>query len=167
NGGNPVRAFGERPDGGGNDGGSNPEPGIYNLTFDLYLFDSWDGLDRTYGEDRFRVAVNDETLFDQPLETFEPWENELAGWTRPDENIYAGWAQDLIYRDISIDFTFDGSGPLVIDFISEQNQILVDESWGIDNVRITQSSVRTQAVPAAPTAALMLGGIGALARRRR
>jgi len=167
----PARAFNDHPGSGGGGGNPGVEPGIYNLTFDLYLFDSWDGLDPTFGEDRFQVEANGATVFDQALETFEPWENELGGWERPESNVYAGWARDLIYRDLSVTFAVDADGEaLVIDFISLQNQVLIDESWGIDNVRLTRSTVRgasAPAVPSAPTAVVLLGGLLGYGRRRR
>lgn len=164
--GDPIRAFSDRP-GGGSGGGTDLNPGVYNLTFDLYLFDSWDGLDRQFGEDRFEIVANGQTIFDHALETFEPWENELGGWTRPNDNVYAGWARDLIYREISLDFSLDATGLIEIDFIGKQNQILIDESWGIDNLRITSVVGRGAAVPAAPTAAVVIGGLAGLTRRRR
>jgi len=169
---NPLTTFDVRPkagggDGGGNGGGNSFTPGVYNLTFDLYLFDSWDGLDRQFGEDRFEVVANGTTIFDEALETFEPWENALGGWTRPEENVFAGWARDLIYREISLDFSLDEAGTIVIDFIGKQNQALIDESWGIDNVRILAGEGRGAAVPAAPGVAVILGGLAGLSRRRR
>lgn len=166
NGANPIRAFGDRPGGGGG-GGGTLEPGVYNLTFDLYLFDSWDGLDRQFGEDRFEVVANGVTIFDEALETFEPWENALGGWTRPEANVYAGWARDLIYREISLDFMLDAEGVIEIDFIGKQNQILIDESWGIDNVTVRAGAGRGAAVPSAPTAGVLLLGLAGVSRRRR
>lgn len=166
----PVRAFHDRPDTGGGNGGGNPgaEPGLYTLTFDLYLFDSWDGLDPTFGTDRFQVVANGNKIFDHALETFEPWENALGGWERPSDNVYAGWASDLMYRGLTMNFLVEAGSPLIeIDFISLQNQVLIDESWGIDNVRLSLTQGRSVAVPAPSAAVALLGGLLGMSKRRR
>jgi hypothetical protein len=158
--------------GGGGDGGGGGggDPGVgagsYSLFFDLYLFDTWDGLDGTFGVDRFQVSVNGTTLFDEALETFEPWENRLGGWEMPGSHAYNTAYRDLTYRGLEIRFDVATPGELlVIDFIGATNQSLGDESWGIDNVRIDLRSGRS--VPASPTAGVVLAGLLAASRRRR
>lgn len=159
---------GDGGDGGGNGGGGDPGVGAgsYSVFFDLYLFDTWDGYDGTYGVDRFKVAVNGTVLFSEVLETFEPWENDLGGWTRPGSHAYNPQFRDLIYYGLEVRFDVAEPGELlVIDFIGETSQSIGDESWGIDNVSVVQRSGR--AVPAAPTAMVVLGGLMMGARRRR
>lgn len=162
----PTRPFFDNGDG----GGGNPDPGVgsgrYLLTFDLCLFDTWDGLDATYGVDRFRVEVNGTSMFSEVLETFEPWENSLDGWELAGSGAYNTRYRDLIYRDLSIEFTVSEPGRLlVIDFISEQNQPTVDESWGLDRVRVTRDG-RSSAVPT-PGSVALLASAGMLWTRRR
>lgn len=154
-------------DGGGGNGGGDPgvDAGEYSLFFDLYLFDTWDGRDPTYGTDRFKVAVNGVVLFNEILETFEPWENDLDGWEIPGNHAFNGQYRDLIYRGLEIRFSVADPGSLLeIDFISGSNQPLADESWGLDNVRIVRHA---RAVPAGPTGLVLLGGALVAARRRR
>lgn len=165
-------AFGGGGGGGGDggNGGGGTDPGVgagqYSLFFDLYLFDTWDGYDGTFGVDRFKVAVNGEVLFSEVLETFEPWENELGGWTQPGRHGYNPQFKDLIYYGLEVRFTVADPGELlVIDFIGETSQSIGDESWGIDNVSVVRTSGR--AVPAGPTSLVLLGGLMMGARRRR
>lgn len=157
-------------DGGGN-GGGNPNPGMatgnYSVFFDLYLFDTWDGWDPTFGVDRFKVAVNGTVLFDEVLETFEPWENRLGGWIIPGSHAYNTSYRDLIYRQLEVQFTINDPGlPLTIDFVGAANQSIWDESWGIDNVSVVYRG-GGRAVPSGPTGLVLLGGLLAAGRRRR
>lgn len=159
--------------GGGNGGGGNPGGGLgagfYNITFDLYLFDSWDGRDPIHGVDRFVVIANGTKVFDEALETFEPHENWYGGWETAGSAAYSDSYRDLIYRAVSLNFTVAEEGAVTIDFISKQNQDILDESWGLDNVRVTRSTVRAASVPvpAGPTTLVLVGGLLCGARRRR
>lgn len=159
--------------GGDDGGGGGTDPGVgagsYTLIFDLYLFDSWDGRDPTYGVDRFKVKANGTTIFNEALETFEPWENWWSAWVQAGTAAYDPAYKDIIVPEIRLNFTVTNPGELLtIDFISEQNQSILDESWGVDNVRVIHNTGRSgAAVPAAPTAALLLGGLLGASRRRR
>ena len=162
---------GDSGGGGGGGGGGNPNPGMatgnYSVFFDLYLFDTWDGLDSTFGVDRFKVAVNGTVLFNEVLETFEPWENRLGGWELPGSHAYSTQFRDLTYRQLEVRFAISDPGlPLTIDFIGAQNQPIWDESWGIDNVSVVYRD-GGRAVPTGPTALVLLGGLLAGGRRRR
>ena len=156
--------------GGGNGGQPNPgvDAGAYSLVFDLYLFDSWDGYDPTYGVDRFKVAVNGVILFDEVFRTFAPWESSLSeGWVIPGSHAYDTRYRDVIYPELEIRFTVNNPGELlVIDFIGAANQPIWDESWGLDNVRVVHHG-DGRAVPAAPTALALVGGLLIGSRRRR
>lgn len=158
-------------DGGNGGGGGGGDPGVgagsYSLFFDLHLFDTWDGLDGTFGVDRFKVAVNGREYFNEVLETFEPWENALGGWTMPGNHAYNPQYRDLTYANLEIRFDIATAGQLLeIDFIGAANQNIYDEAWGLDNVRV-EFRGSGRAVPAAPTGAVVLGGLLAAARRRR
>lgn len=152
--------------GGGGDGGFSS--GGYNITFDLYLFDSWDGRDPVHGIDRFQVTTNGVVRLDQALETFEPNENWINGWQVAGSEAYDDQYRDLIFSEISLNFSVVSDGDLiVIDFTSLQNQVIEDESWGIDNIRVSRLDGRSAAVPAGSTALALLGGLLCGARRRR
>lgn len=170
--GGPDKGNGGGGNGGGGDGGgggSNPGVGAgsYSLFFDLHLFDTWDGLDRTYGVDRFIVEINGREYFNEILETFEPWENWLGGWKIQGNHAYNTNYRDISYEALEIRFDIADAGQLLeIDFIGATNQSIHDESWGLDNVRVVYNGPGRM-VPGAPTAAVLLGGLLAGARRRR
>lgn len=149
--------------GGGGSGGGGAQYRVYNVTFDLYTIDSWDG-NGPQGPDYFRVYVNDTMKLN---ETFATGAGLAQSFRAPDIGpvhlgFSPGW-KDAIYRDISIDFTLpEGSRWMWFDFTGFNLQSVSDESWGIDNIRIS-----TTLVPAPGSLALLLGGAGLLGRRRR
>ncbi len=117
--------------------------------------------------DRFKVNVNGREYFNEALETFEPWENTLGGWTLPGGHAYNTQYRDLTYAGLEIRFDIAAAGQLLeIDFIGATNQSIGDESWGLDNVRVEWRS-GGRAVPTAPTGAVVLAGLLAGSRRRR
>lgn len=170
--GGPGKGGGDGGNGSGGDGGGGGgDPGVvagsYSLFFDLHLFDTWDGLDRTYGVDRFIVQINGQEYFNEVLETFEPWENRLGGWKIQGNHGYNTNYRDISYEALEIRFDIANAGELLeIDFIGATNQSILDESWGLDNVRVVYNGPGRM-IPAAPTAAALLGGLLAGARRRR
>lgn len=156
--------------GGGGGGGGGTDPGVgsgeYSVFFDLYLFDTWDGYDATYGVDRFRVAINGVEAFNEVFSNFKPFENRLTGYTLAGRDAYDTRYKDVIYYGLEIRFTItEPSELLVIDFIGGTNQSIGDESWGLDNVSVVQRSGRM--VPSGPTGMVLLGGLLVGGRRRR
>ncbi len=116
------------------------ESGVdYVLLFDLYLFDSWDGNNRSHGPDRFTVSANGRRVFDHTIGRnardqsypFGPHERAHYGGSR-------SW-DDGIYRSVKVEFTADGSETRVswqgFGLESPDN-----ESWGIDNVRFVNAA---------------------------
>lgn len=163
-------------DGGGQDGNPGgptqppappqPQPAwrVYTVTFDLYILDSWDGDEPTLGIDRFRLSVNDILRFEQSF-TNQP--GNVQGFRAPDVGpAFLGFNsvwRDSIYRNIAVDFQVPEGEDLRIRFHDSGNlQGLNDESWGIDNVRVSY-----RIVPAPSTAMLgLLAGTWCLRRRR-
>ena len=145
-----------------------------SLAFDLYLFQTWDGENTTYGKDFF--SLNGDISFS---ETFT--NHQGAGQSYPgvrDEcygtctNVNIGSASDThVYR--GLDPTGFGGEFLIahsastftVTFAGPTTQ--TDEQWSIDNVRVTIDG-RSSTVPE-PTTLLLLGlglaGLG-FARRR-
>jgi hypothetical protein len=135
---------------------------LYTVTFDLYLFDSWDGNEPVYGVDRFKVLVNASEKFN---ETFSNHVGGSQSFRSPDvsgSNLgVAGW-RDSIYRGVSVTFADPGTSTLAIQWQDGGLQGVSDESWGIDNVKVTY-----QVVPSPGPASCLLAGLGLLAGRRR
>lgn len=133
-----------------------------NLTFDFYAIDSWDGTESTYGVDKFLVRANNTLIFDESFTNQAGNRQSFTGVPQvAGTNLGFNTFNDSIYRNISLDFTVAPGVPIVLLFTDTLNQINNDEAWGIDNVRVSY-----QVVPA-PGAMAVLGGLGALAARRR
>ncbi|MBX3410283.1 MAG: hypothetical protein KF859_10400 [Phycisphaeraceae bacterium] len=153
-------------DGGGGGGGGGGGSAFYpliTLKFDFYAIDSWDGEDTRHGKDWFEVKINGETKL---RETFSnhpgiaqsfPLAPTLGGYNIGFDDRW----NDAIYRDITIDFTVPAGSPIVIKWSDLGLQGMNDESWGIDNVRVSY-----QMVPAPGPAALLAGGLVLMGRRR-
>ena len=147
---------------GGGGSGSSPDQGQFVLTFDFYPIDSWDGSLTLFGPDHFRVMANNEVLF---METFANGPLMQTFDRSPDVGPaplgFATQWTDSIYRDITIPFEFDADGRVVFEFRGIGLQQLSDESWGIDNVRVS-----FEPVPA-PGSLALLGVAGLIGARRR
>lgn len=159
-------------DGGQHNGQIAFTPGTYSLTFDLMLFDSWDGNYEGYGPDSFAVDINGQRLFDELLETQWLPNNFRLPDELPELNVYSQSWRDVIYRDITLSFEVQETTDLFsFSFIGTLDQGINDESWGIDNVRVDQVSSRFSGsapmVPAPSTLALLGAGLGLTTRRRR
>jgi len=127
------------------------------LEFDLYLIRSWDGSSAgtqfDYGDDRFKLAVaGGATLLDETFsngnpagQSFGPLANNPY-YTGASETYSLGFVfydgiqqtsqvMDSVYR-LSFNFAHDGD-TLAFDFSGYGLQNLEDESWGLDNVRVS------------------------------
>lgn len=154
--------------GGGGGGGNPPPPGgyfrQYTLSFDFYCIDSWDGDSLLYGSDRLRVLINDAIRFDETFSN-QPGNSQSfrAASIGPVHMDYNAGAMDSIYRQISIDFTVPTTDPTIrFTWADGGLQGMNDESWGIDNIRVTY-----QTVPAPGAGLALLAAGGLVARRRR
>lgn len=104
------------------------------ICFDLFVNDSWDGTNPTYGgPDRFGFGIDGTTIWNEPYNS----SNAPAGGTiiqGPAQMWFTGrWPDRVIQYCVEIphtnstaNFTFFGSGL----------QGLNDESWGLDNVEV-------------------------------
>lgn len=151
--------------GGGGGGGSGGDEWFvqYTLTFDFYAIDSWDGSATVLGPDWFKVTANGATLF---RETF----TNHAGHVQSAPSPTVGPTQlgfddrwnDSIYRSITRTFRVEPGVPIVITWADEGLQGMNDESWGIDNVRVSYA-----VVPSPGTVLPLAAGALTLLRRRR
>ncbi len=107
-------------------------PGVmYEVSFDLWAFDSWDG---PGSADRFRVLVNGvEMLNGAPSHSTAI---SVAGTIPINRgNVwYSGWP-DYQFSGISLRFTAT-TATTAIAFDGENLQDISDESWGLDNLSV-------------------------------
>lgn len=130
------------------------------LKFDLYIIDSWDGDLAGYGPDHFIVRLNNNEVFNEAFSN----QNDSQTFRAPDERFNMGWngAPDAIYRDITVVTDIAPGTNMSYVFTSTPLTGYWDESWGIDNVRVSYTTVPTPGV-----ATTALAGLGLAARRRR
>jgi hypothetical protein len=142
------------------------------LSFDLYIFDSWDGNDTTWGPDIWDLSIAGgrniiHTTFgsvaDQaypgmypggsyPARTGASENNTLGHSYRPP--VYWG---DSVYN-LSFEVPHSASS-VVFQFTGSGLQGLSDESWGLDNVQV-------EVVPLPPSLLLLGSGLLGLAAVR-
>jgi hypothetical protein len=132
------------------------------VAFDLYILKSWDGNNGTYGPDRWRLSVQDgPTLFETTFSNNPKTGADLSRQNYPVSNSprQSGAASvntlgytfygDSIYHLI---FNFPHAGDtLMLHFSSSlfEGKGTDDESWGLDNVRVSSNSERPIAASAA------------------
>lgn len=132
----------------------------YQLTFDFYAIDTWDGNSAQWGPDRFRVYFNGNEIFNN---TFSNITTNGQTYTGPalfylvDKGF--GWAGDSGYR-ITLGFTAGATNTLK--FFASGLQSITDESWGLDNVTITRVPA-----PGAAAGLLLASGLATSRRGRR
>ncbi|MGF1634360.1 MAG: fibronectin type III domain-containing protein, partial [Phycisphaerae bacterium] len=130
----------------------------YKLTFDFYAINSWDGDleddDGYYGPDSFEVTVGEETtswtfrnITDERSQYFatqsypSPGSDPTTGAAATGVLGYTfnygpvSGVSDAKY-EIEIEFDHPG-GDLTVAFAGDLTQPKADESWGIDNVKLT------------------------------
>ena len=110
------------------------------VEFDLYAIDSWDGSELVHGIDLFTVKVNEVLFFSESIantHSFQTFREPDIGRTQLG---YGTW-KDSIYLDVTVPFTHDRGTDLVIKWQSRNLLSLADESWGIDNVRVSVTNV--------------------------
>lgn len=110
-------------------------PGVkYLLTFDLIVMEPWDGAGQW--QDDFRVAANNETIFDESFDTNPshamsyPYPPDISG-----SNFASGPDADAVYRDVEAEFTADTTRTTLV-FTGVMSGAKDLENWGLDNVRV-------------------------------
>lgn len=151
--------------GGTTSGGGTPYY-LHTLRFDLYVIDSWDGGETSFGVDKFLVRANGAMIFDHSF-TNQTGNRQTVpfGPTVAGRDLgFNGQFFDSIYRDVTVTFRLPTNQPLSLLFTDTLNQPLNDESWGIDNVRVSYSVVPS---PGAAMAGLVAGAMATRRRRSR
>ena len=128
-----------------------PQHAALKVSFDLYILKSWDGLSPAYGPDRWSLEVAGgpvllaSTFSNNPkVKTEGSWQDWPKPMSPPKSGAvsvntlgYGAYFGDSIYH---LEFTFAHSArALTLNFISSlfEGKGTADESWGLDNVRIT------------------------------
>lgn len=155
-----------------------PVGGLLSFSFLLAVIDSWDGLDSVGGPDRFELLINNVSVYSTSFDNFPaPPASSTNGGTLLASGSNLGFSQ---FFDSAWDFTnvagirniaYAGTG-LTYRFRATGAGWMggADESYGIDNFRITLTPAVTAPVPEPETYALMLAGLaalGAVSRRRK
>ena len=145
-----------------------PAHTMLSLKFDLYLFDTWDGENLTWGKDYFSLA-GDVTF----SETFTNHQAAQSYSGTPTQTYGAGVTQTQVYRmlgpitDMSEFLIAHSSDTFTVTFGGPTTQ--TDESWGIDNVIVTIDSYNGVPVPEPATLTIFglgLAGLGYMRRRQ-
>jgi hypothetical protein len=171
--------------------GALPVHNRATLSFDLFLMRSWDGEAQNYshdgdsngsyfGKDYFNVLANGSTLLH---ETFS--NGNTAGQSFGNGDSMSGSVEhytlgyDFVYWDTAqeknvtcpnldsvyhFDLSFmDSSSNLALSFFGDKSmQDILDESWGLDNVRVSVTPVPEPST----TLLVVIGGASMLAFRR-
>jgi hypothetical protein len=150
-----------------------PLGGTLSFSFLLALIDSWDGADSANGPDRFGLEINGVEVYVTTLSNFPP--SRTNGGTLIATGSYIGNAlypdsawdftnvaglQNIAYGGTTVTYRIGAGGPNYFGG--------TDESWGVDNFRVTLNVAAP--IPEPETYALMLAGlglIGAIARRKK
>lgn len=116
---------------------------IYELKFDFYAIDSWDGNVTSVGPDYFNVWIDGQRAFSETISQFSTSQESYQTFRLPDIAKITGtyssnlnWV-DSIYRNIPITFTATDT-TTQIRFADGGLQGLIDESWGIDNIEVNR-----------------------------
>jgi len=114
----------------------------YTLIFDLYGLRTPDGSNTTYGPDYFNVLIDGVTVFRETVGTSTysyPLGTDASGSLGVGSN-------DCVFRAVTVTFV-PASGTCKIRFLGGFNQARTDEAWGIDNVRVVESTDAQQHAP--------------------
>jgi hypothetical protein len=160
-----------------------PTHSSLNLGFLFAAIDSLDGTGTFPAGDFFKITLDGQQIFRESFANALP--DQIQSYVPP-PGVQLARHQDLgfqgpggFYTDSAYDFAADPAfaniahtgSSLTLTFVIEGEgvQALEDESWAMDNLRVSLNGVTT-AVPEPETYALLLAGLAAMtwtARRRR
>ncbi len=131
------------------------------VSFDLILWDSWDGDNTRWGRDFQGLNADNARIYEYTFSSPGFNVSSTNPDSTPDLTGYFGgnrrW-QDALYKNFNDGFRFNHfSSTLTLDFYGRHLQRLGDESWGIDNVRVYTDN---NASPVPEPTTLLLFGAG-------
>jgi len=117
----------------------------YRVMFDLYVIDTWDGGANSTSGDVFRVAVDGAEVFRETFSNYngdppsnpQTFPGEPAGGRRH-WGFNGSWL-DAVYRDLQVTF-MASNAVAAISFAGQGMEDVSNESWGVDNVRVTTAA---------------------------
>jgi uncharacterized protein (TIGR03437 family) len=135
---------------------------VMTVAFDLYILKSWDGNNQTYGPDRWSLRVQGgPTLLDTTFSNNPKTGADLSQQNYPVANRpYESGAASVntlgytFYGDSTYHISFNfphASDTLIVNFSSSlfEGKGTDDESWGLDNVRVSSNADAPMAASAA------------------
>ena len=126
------------------DFGSEKAGQIVTIEFDMYEIDSWDGNSAWNAKheggnvEAFQVFVNSDQVTSDIMQVRDSG-SASDGGTSTSGNEFTGWGAEDIHH-YSITTKLDDNGQVQLGFGSTLNQSIRDESWGIDNVTISETA---------------------------
>ncbi len=136
-----------------------PAHDTITVNFDLILWDSWDGENTRWGKDYQGLEADNTQVYEYTFSNFSQTNQTNPDLSRQLYGKFGGtqhW-QDSLYENYNDGFTFDHTGSsLTLSFYGRHLQSLGDESWAIDNIRVSSSSP----APVPEPATMLLFGTG-------
>jgi hypothetical protein len=161
-----------------------PKPGLVAVDFDLYLINSWDGNDSTFGPDIFQFFVESDrpalqTTFANVTGLTQSYPDSFGG-PGPTANHPAKTGASEVNTLGYLPFTVSGDAVYHLSFRApvtdgdlefsvrdiSNGAGLADESWGLDNVRVSTVPVPEPGTLSLLSSALIIMGWACRYRRR-
>jgi hypothetical protein len=118
-----------------------------SVEFDLYILKSWDGSGQyCCGPDTFNFSLNNTSVFQDTFSNTASAGN-FGSFTNSTEAVqtatntlgYGGWGDSTYHFSFTTTNTLGSD--ILLDFSASGLQSLADESWGLDNVVVSTSTV--------------------------
>ena len=129
------------------------------VNFDLILWDSWDGENTRWGKDYQGLEADNTLVYEYTFSNFSQTNQTNPDLSRQLYGKFGGnwYWKDSLYENYNDGFTFNHTAStLTLSFYGRHLQGLRDESWAIDNIRVSSNSP----APVPEPATMLLFGTG-------